>query len=159
MKRTIQYIVFVLVSSIVIVFFLSSKGYFHSAKNLVKTDTVYVNKPYKVIEIKEVAKPVRVEVYKRDTVLREKLIQDTLITGIEIKKKEIRIHRLTPLGIVLIDEYNIQDVTGMTLNYEGKLEVKKKKRRKLWRNLERIGLVAGGIWLGNAIKHNESLFL
>lgn len=79
-----------------------------------------------------------------------------MITGVEIKRKEIRIHRLTPEGIGLIDGYDIEGIDEMVVDSDGKLELgRKKKNRKVWRNLERVGIVLSTVFISNWIGHLE----
>jgi hypothetical protein len=107
---------------------------------VVKTDTVYVNRPYKEVVIKEVEieKPVKVYVYKTDTVYRKKLEKDTIISAIQIEPKKAIIHTITPTGIPLVKKYPIEAFKAITINHQGDLKTEKKKRhKKFWRNLER----------------------
>ena len=88
---------------------------------------------------------------KTDTVFREALEQDTLIASIELNRKIARIHTITPLGIPLIKEYELPQFRQIRIDHEGNLAVtpKKQRRNKFWRNLERIGVFVGGIYLGS----------
>lgn len=78
MKKTLLNILSVLV--IVGITFGATRHYFPKTIDNTVTDTVYVDKPYKVTEIKQVTKPVTVTKYKTDTVKVEdvKLKRDTV---------------------------------------------------------------------------------
>ena len=155
MKQSITYFVMGIIASVIILFVLLSKGCVGETRyeNVVHIDTVFVDKPYEVIEIKEIEKPVKITVYKTDTIYREKLIQDTLITHLEIEPKYAKIHTLTPEGIPLIKDYPLPSFERINIDHEGDIQIKEKKvkRQKFWRNAERIGLIVGGIWIGNQI--------
>ena len=120
---------------------------------VVITDTIYVDKPYKEIVIKkvEIEVPKTVYIYKTDTVFREKLIRDTLITSIELDRKLARIHTITPLGMPLIKEYNLPQFRQIQIDHEGNLAIKPKKlrRKRFWRNVERVGIFIAGAFLGS----------
>ena len=63
----------------------------HSKNSVEKNrvpDTVFVPKPYKVVEIKKeyIEKPVRVLVYLKDTTLRKQAEQSDIITGVNFKR-------------------------------------------------------------------------
>ncbi len=62
--------------------FLFQKGYTSQSVIQHTIDTVYVDKPYKEIVIKEIEKPVKVYVYKIDTLYRKQIEIDTLITSV-----------------------------------------------------------------------------
>lgn len=129
--------------------FFSSKGYFDKEIIITQTDTIYIDKPYKVEVIKEVEIPVKVVVYQTDTIYREKLEKDTLITFVSISPKVAEIHTLTPTGKPSIAHYPVQDFTQLNINHKGKVKTKRKKQ--FWRNLERIGLFIGGVFVGKNI--------
>ena len=54
-------------------------------------DTVFVPKPYKVVEIKKeyIEKPVKVYVYLKDTTLRKQAEQSDIITGVNFKRHNL----------------------------------------------------------------------
>lgn len=133
--------------------FFSSKGYFDKEIIITQTDTIYIDKPYKVEVIKEVEVPVKVVVYQTDTIYREKLEKDTLITFVSISPKVAEIHTLTPTGKPSIAHYPVQDFTQLNINHKGKVKAKRKKQ--FWKNLERIGLFVGGVWVGNLAQNHK----
>lgn len=103
-------------------------------------DTIYVSKPYKVIEIKKeyIEKPVTVYVYPKDTVLRHKAERSDIITGVNIKPANlfhkmdfIRIDRINPSGMVMRNEYQMPPLREIKIDPKGNLEVKKKRFTKL----------------------------
>jgi hypothetical protein len=113
-------------------------------------DTVYVSKPYKVVEIKKeyIEKPVKVYVYPKDTALREKAESSDIITGFNYKKSNlfrkydfIKIDKISPQGIITSNEYQVEPVREIKLDLNGNLQVKKKRY---------IGLkiIAGSIAIG-----------
>ena len=93
------------------------------------TDTVFVNKPYKEIVIKEVEKPTTVFVYKTDTVYRTKIEKDTLISSIEFTPKLAKIHTITPKGIPMIKEYPLPEYRSILIDHEGNTQINRKKKR------------------------------
>tara|TARA_Y100001954_G_C15496108_1_gene447488 strand:- start:109 stop:540 length:432 start_codon:yes stop_codon:yes gene_type:complete len=132
-------------------FFLKGSIIQSQQVEVVKTDTVYVNKPYKEIVIKEVEieKPVKVFIYKTDTLYRQKLEKDTLISAIQIESKKATIHTVTPKGVPLVKEYPLGELKKLTINHKGDLkQIRKKKWKKLIRNIERISVFLSGIVIG-----------
>ena len=120
----------------------------------VQTDTIYVNKPYKEIVIQEVEveKPVKVFVYRTDTVYRERIELDTLITSVQITPRVAKIHTITPEGLPMIKEYPLPQFREIIIDHQGNMKVKRKKRRrKFWRTMERVGIFAGGILIGKRL--------
>jgi hypothetical protein len=136
--------------SFMVGFHFYSKGVFRQAITLTTTDTLYIDRPYKVEVIKEVEVPQIVRVYQRDTVYRNQLEKDTLITFVEITPKEAHIHTITPLGKPTINTYPIEDYSLLQINHKGSLKRRRKKR--FWRNLERVGFLLGGFVSGMSIK-------
>lgn len=158
MKNSINYFFLGGIAAILILFFGSSGG---CLKNQViyptTTDTIYVDKPYKEIVIKEVEViiPTTVYVYKTDTVFRQKLEKDTLISGIEITPKKAKIHTITPRGLPLIKEYPLLPYQRFSLDYEGNLSIQQKKhpkRKKFFKTLGKIGIFVGGVWVGQRMQ-------
>ena len=119
-----------------------------------KTDTIYVDRPYKEIVIKEVIKPQKVYVYKRDTVFREKIIKDTLFTGLSLTNEKASIHSITPMGITNINTYDLPPFESLTIDYEGKLAItpkKEKKGKKTWNTIKYVGIFIGGVFIGSKL--------
>lgn len=101
-----------------------------------KTDTVYVPKPYKVIEIKEVEKPVKVYVYmKRDTALRKQVEKEKIVLDVELKKTLdpfhpvhlLKITTVDTMGLISKNSYVLRNMRSFHLNSEGKVEIKRKR--------------------------------
>jgi len=120
------------------------------------TDTIYVDKSYQEIVIKEVEviRPTTVYVYKTDTVFRQQLEKDTLISGIEITPKIAKVHTITPKGLPLVKEYPLLPYKHISLDYEGNMSIKQKKhpkRRKFFKQLGQIGIFIGGVLLGKEL--------
>lgn len=99
-------------------------------------DTVYVPKPYKVIEIRKeyIEKPVKVLVYLKDTTLRKQAEQSDIITGIDFKRHNlfqkldlIKIDKINPQGIVMSNEYQVPPVREIKIDMNGNLQTKKKR--------------------------------
>lgn len=134
-------------------FFLKGSLPKYEVLEVVKTDTIYVNKPYKEIVIKEVVKPHEIHIYKVDTLIREKLIHDTLFLGLELKNNIAKVHTITPNGKPIIKQHTLPDFKSLKLNYEGDLDIKpkRKSKQKLWRNLERVGIAIGAFYLGSKL--------
>lgn len=124
-------------------------------RELVITDTVYVDKPYKEIILKEIEVPKNIYIYKTDTIFREKLINDTLIAGIEIDRKTASIHTITPKGLPLLKQYELQPFKNLEINHQGDLSFnpKNQRRKRFWKNMERIGVFVGGVWIGSKLSN------
>ena len=99
-------------------------------------DTVFVPKPYKVIEIKKeyIEKPVKVLVYLKDTTLRKQAEQSDIITGINFKRHNlfnkmdfIKIDKIDPQGLVFSNEYKVPPVREIKIDLNGNLQTKKKR--------------------------------
>jgi len=156
MKQSVTYFVMGVIATIIILFALFSKGCITSFGyvKVIQTDTVYIDKPYKVIELKEIEKPIKITIYKTDTIYRDQLVQDTLITFIEFQPKLAKIHILTPQGLPLIKDYPLPpSFQKVQINHQGDFSITSKKVRhpKFWRNAERVGLLLGGVWLGSKL--------
>tara|TARA_B110000211_G_C14045981_1_gene538969 strand:+ start:112 stop:330 length:219 start_codon:yes stop_codon:yes gene_type:complete len=69
----------------------------------------------------------------------------------EIDQNIARIHVITPEGIPIIKQHQLPEFESLKLDYEGNLEIKQKRksRKKLWRNLERIGIAVSELYLGS----------
>lgn len=99
-------------------------------------DTVFVPKPYKVIEIKKeyIEKPVKVLVYLKDTTLRKQAEQSDIITGINFKRHNlfnkmdfIKIDKINPQGLVFSNEYKVPPIRELKIDLNGNLQTKKKR--------------------------------
>lgn len=99
-------------------------------------DTVFVPKPYKVVEIKKeyIEKPVKVYVYLKDTTLRKKAEQSDIITGVNFKRHNlfqkmdfIKIDKINPQGLVFSNEYQVPPVREIKIDLNGNLQTKKKR--------------------------------
>ena len=107
--------------------------------NLTKSktiDTVYIKKPYKVVEIKKeyIEKPVKVFVYLKDTTLRKQVEHSDIITGIDFKHHDlfhkldfIKIDKINPKGLVFSNEYEVPVVRELKIDLNGNLQTKKKR--------------------------------
>ncbi len=99
-------------------------------------DTIYVSKPYKVVEIKKeyIEKPVKVFVYLKDTALRKAAEHSDIITGIDFKSGNlfhkmdfIKVDKISPLGLITSNEYKMPEVREIKIDLKGNVEVKKKR--------------------------------
>ena len=99
-------------------------------------DTVFVPKPYKVIEIKKeyIEKPVKVLVYLKDTALRQQAEHSDIITGVSFKRHNlfhkldlIKIDKINPEGIVMSNEYKVPPIREIKIDLKGNLQIKKKR--------------------------------
>lgn len=150
-KKGITYFILGIITMIWFwLFFLKSSTSEYHQVEVIKTDTVYVNKPYKEIVIKEVEieKPVKVLIYKTDTLFREKLIRDTLISGIEFDRNKAVIHTVTPKGIPMVKQYPLKEIKEAQIDHKGNLKVKRKRRNRVVKNAERILIFLGGVIIG-----------
>jgi hypothetical protein len=135
-------------------YFLKGSLTQYQSTEVLKTDTIYVNRPYKETVIKEILKPHKVYIHKTDTLIREKLIHDTLFLGLELHENIAKIHTITPEGLPIIKQHRFPEFKSLKLDHKGNLEIKpkRKSRKKLWRNLERIGIAVGAFYIGQHIK-------
>ena len=101
-------------------------------------DTVFVPKPYKVVEIKKeyIEKPVKVLVYLKDTTLRKQAEHSDIITGINFKRHNlfnkmdfIKIDKINPQGLVFSNEYKVPPIRELKIDLNGNLQTKKKQYR------------------------------
>jgi len=106
------------------------------AENNRVPDTVFVPKPYKVVEIKKeyIEKPVRVLVYLKDTTLRKRAEHSDIITGIDFKRHHlfqkidfIKIDKINPQGLVFSNEYQVPPIRELKIDLNGNLQTKKKR--------------------------------
>jgi len=124
-------------------------------------DTVYVNKPYKVVEIKtkDIEKPVKVYVYIRDTVLRREVEHQNIITAVDIKHKGlfnkmdfIQVDKITPKGLVLRNEYQLPPLREIKIDGKGDVEIKKKRFPKLKKVVGIVLIGAAGFIIGKEVQ-------
>lgn len=108
----------------------------NTAENNRVPDTVFVPKPYKVVEIKKeyIEKPVKVLVYLKDTTLRKQAEQSDIITGINFKRHNlfnkmdfIKIDKINPQGLVFSNEYKVPPIRELKIDLNGNLQTKKKQ--------------------------------
>ena len=154
LKKPFTYFILGIITMIWLwLFFLKGSFTQYQQVEVVKTDTIYVKKPYKEVVIKEVEiqKPVKVYIYKTDTLYRQKLEKDTLISAIQIEPKKATIHTVTPTGIPLVKQYPLDDFKDLTINHQGDLKQSKKKKhhKNLRRNIERICIAFCCFFIGN----------
>jgi hypothetical protein len=118
-----------------------------------KTDTVYVSKPYEVIKIEKqfIEKPIKVYVYKRDTLYRKELENSTLISAIDIKQSglfnpltTIKIDKIDTLGLLFRDEFTFKNPRQITIDHLGNLQVKQNNFNR-FKTLKIIGGIAVGV--------------
>lgn len=135
-------------------FFLKGSITKYQQVEVIKTDTIYVKKPYKQVVIKEVEikKPVKVFIYKTDTLYRQKLEKDTLISAIQIEPKKATIHAITSKGVPLIKEYPLDNFKKLTIDHEGDLRYASKRKKKLFHNIGRISIFIGGLIIGSKLR-------
>ena len=123
-------------------------------------DTVFVNKPYKVVEIKKeyIEKPVKVFVYLKDTTLRKEAESSDIITAVHVKRKNlfssddiIGIDKITPKGIILSSQYVTPEFREIKIDMNGNMQVKKKKFTKFKKVAGIILIGAAGFIIGKEI--------
>ncbi|MBL4753235.1 MAG: hypothetical protein JKY52_06530 [Flavobacteriales bacterium] len=155
MTKGLTYFMMGVLASGILLYLFWAEGCLHSTgPSIIQTDTIYVDKPYKEIIIKEVEveKPVKVYIYKTDTVYRERIERDTLITSVELTPRLAKIHTITPEGLPLITEYPLPEHRDIKIDHKGNMEVKRKRRRrKFWRRMERVGILVGGTLIGSRL--------
>ena len=153
LKKGITYFILGIITMIWLwLFFLKGSITQYQQVEVIKTDTIYVKKPYKQVVIKdvEIEKPVKVFIYKTDTIYRKKLEKDTLISAVQIEPKKATIHTVTPKGIPLVKEFPLAEFRKLTIDYEGNLKVEKRKKMK--KRINKIILFSIGVVLGRGIK-------
>ena len=71
----------------------------------------------------------------------------------ELDQNTAKIHIITPEGIPIIKQHQLPEFESLKLDHEGNLEIKpkRKSRKKLWRNLERLGIAVGAFYLGSKL--------
>ena len=108
----------------------------NTAEKSREPDTVFVPKPYKVVEIKKeyIEKPVKVLVYLKDTTLRKQAEHSDIITGINFKRHNlfnkmdfIKIDKINPQGLVFSNEYKVPPIRELKIDLSGNLQTKKKR--------------------------------
>lgn len=124
------------------------------------TDTFYVKQPYKVEVLKEVEKPVKIYIYRTDTVLREKIEHADLILKVEYKRNFLykdlsflKVDKISKQGVITSNYYNAANAKGIKIFADGKTEVQK---RKFIIPKILVGVTAGTILAYTGIKaYNE----
>lgn len=129
--QTIKNLVFlaiVLLLLILALIFYNKANYYKSLSAAIP-DTVYVPKPYKVVEIqkKYIEKPVRVLVYPRDSALRKALEHQDIITGIDITPNLLTIDKIKPGGVVFSHQYILPSFREIKIDPGGNVRIKKKR--------------------------------
>jgi len=153
-KKGITYFILGIITMIWLwLFFLKGSITQFQQVEVVKTDTIYVKKPYKQVVIKEVEieKPVKVFVYETDTIYRQKLEKDILISAIYIQPKKATIHSITRTGIPLVKQYPLDNFKQLTINHQGEVKQEKKKRKKLRRKIKVLGIIIGTFCLSTLL--------
>ena len=118
------------------------------------TDTIYINKPYERIVVQKIEVPREVLIYRRDTIFREQMEKDTLISGLQFTPRKLTLHSITPEGQPLVKKYPLAAFRELKVDHKGNLQIKKvkhPKRRKLFRTLGKIGLFVGGYYAGREV--------
>tara|TARA_B110000211_G_C14080885_1_gene554450 strand:+ start:2080 stop:2451 length:372 start_codon:yes stop_codon:yes gene_type:complete len=111
-------------------FFLKGSPTSNHSTEVIQTDTIYINRPYKEVIIKEVIKPQKIYIHKTDTLIRERLIHDTLFLAMELNKNILKIHIITPEGIPIIKQHQLPDFQSLNLDHKGNIEIKLKKNQE-----------------------------
>lgn len=126
------------------------------------TDTVYVPRPAPAVKLASPpVAPKKVEIYTRpDTARRQAMESGRLITGLELRSRQLQVHTISPQGIGQISTIPIKDLPVMAIQVDSvgqvsvqvdEKEVRRQHRRKVWRKIGNGVLVlaafAGGILL------------
>ena len=103
-----------------------------------KSDTVYINKQTKLDTIKEKKKaiPKTVTIYQKDTVLRDQIIQDTVVVFVEKGFRYLNIEKISPKGIVEVNHYPLPLLSTFEVDHDGSVRIRK------YRLLKWIGAAA-----------------
>lgn len=128
-------------------------------EGLFKTDSIYTNRKYKIKIINDIQKPNTVVVYnKPDTILRNIVENDTIITGVTITENQISIEKIDAKGIVCIDTYKIDPdrVKKIEINNKGQLQFTTTKPfwlfcKKQLKWIVPIGCILVGVVIGGAV--------
>ncbi len=115
-------------------------------------DTVYIDKPYKVVEIKTVHVPVKVLIYKdRDTTLRKDVEKKPIIIDVKIKPGEVDITTIDTTGKIKTEVHVIDpDSPEVIIDNIGQVEVKQKTKagkilQKVWKGTKTGLMIVGGV--------------
>ena len=110
-------------------------------------------KDYLVIAKKAYEKPVKVYVYRTDTVYRKIIEKDTLIIGIKFTPNLAEIHTISPSGTPLINQYPLNDFREININHKGYLQIdcKKLKRKKALKIVGKVAIFVGRVLVGSQI--------
>ena len=94
-------------------------------------DTIYVKKPYKVDTVRIKTPPEIVKIYKLDTILREKVIRDTIILEIEKKFGRLTVDRIATNGLIQQEIHTLGFMNNFVIDHKGNVKIKKNKLLKV----------------------------
>lgn len=116
------------------------------------TDTVFVDRPYKVEVIKPTNIPVKVYIYKdKDTTLRKEVEKQPIIENVDIKNNEVDITTIDTAGVIKTEIHKIEpDSPEIKIDNTGQVEEKKKTRagraiKKVWKTTKTGLAIIGGV--------------
>jgi len=95
-----------------------------------KTDTIYAKQPYKIDTLKIKSPPEKVIIYKHDTLLRERIVKDTVIVSIRKRANRLEVDRIASNGMIQTESHKLGFWTGYSINHKGNVKIKRHKAAK-----------------------------
>lgn len=90
-----------------------------------KTDTIYSKQPYKIDTLKIKSPPEKVIIYKHDTLLRERIVKDTVIVSIRKRANRLEVDRISINGMIQTETHKLGFWTGYSINHKGNVKIKR----------------------------------
>jgi hypothetical protein len=123
---------------------------------IAKPDTVYSDKPIIPVAVASKAIPAKVAIHKADTVARQQLEKQTIVTGIRKARDKLEVQKMDPLGIAVQEDYPLPEpelIKEIRIDTSGNVEVisedpKKANRRKRFKKIGNTVLVAVAFVVG-----------
>lgn len=149
MKRYLTLIILIILTIIITTIITKScSGGYSIPNEVIKTDTLYLEKYYKKDTIIKQTPPEKVIVYKTDTLLRKEVENDTIILNISKTQRFLSVTKIDTSGRVFQNYYKTPFLSTYRIDNEGRVKIKKYRLLKIC-----IG-VAVGIGAGLIIKNN-----
>lgn len=95
-----------------------------------KTDTIYAKQPYKIDTLKIKSPPEKVIIYKHDTLLRERIVKDTVIVSIRKRANRLEVDRISTNGMIQTETHKLGFWTGYSINHKGNVKIKRHRLLK-----------------------------
>jgi len=95
-----------------------------------KTDTIYAKQPYKIDTLKIKSPPEKVIIYKHDTLLRERIVKDTVIVSIRKRANRLEVDRISTNGMIQTEVHKLGFMNTYSINHKGNVKIKRYKAAK-----------------------------